>query len=582
MSVALIVLRLEIQDDCDVVPQLHYQANEYFQFTSEQEQTPLPTTDLSITLKSEVEDPPNLFKKDPGLHWGSRPFAQYSIQTYYPTVMESEEVKGEESSHEEEVEESSRLSESSETVVKTPNTIQFFSGNPSVEITWGIMHLYKDRFQVPFDSTTPRSELLCILGVPSKCSCQELQDYIAPARDTIRHIKIIRDSIPNNQYMVLIRFKDQISADIFYHEYEGKPFNLLENEVSHIVYVSRVESIKSSRGGYLPVTDLTELPTCPVCLERMDESVDGILTVLCNHSFHNDCLIKWEDTNCPVCRYCQTPEPTAEQTCSECDSKESLWICVICGHIGCGRYQEQHAYQHYQQTAHTFSMHLVNQRVWDYAGDNYVHRLIQEKGESVPKVVAYDNSEDVEDEKMDSLTLEYTYLLTNQLESQRLYFEEKIEFLESDAYEKISLMESDVHRATQDCRMLDTKLSECEKERKQTEKKYEGVVSKVANLAKELRDEKQLNQCLRDNQSMWKEQVAQLEMKFQLLEEERRAEVGELQGQVTDLMRHLEVQSAVGNAECGIKEDIQGGQVFVEQTSSPSNGGARSKNKKKK
>ena len=30
-------------------------------------------------------------------------------------------------------------------------------------------------------------------------------------RDTIQHIKIIRDSIPNNQYMVLIRFKDQVS-----------------------------------------------------------------------------------------------------------------------------------------------------------------------------------------------------------------------------------------------------------------------------------------------------------------------------------------------------------------------------------
>merc|ERR1719427_907561 len=123
--------------------------------------------------------------------------------------------------------------------------------------------------------------------------------------------------------------------------------------------------------------------------------------------------------NCPVCRYCQTPEPTAEQTCSECSSAESLWICVIWGHIGCGRYQEQHAYQHFQQTAHTFSMHLLNQRVWDYAGDNYVHRLIQGKGGEVQgKVVAHDdNREEVADEKMDSLTLEYTYLLTNQLES---------------------------------------------------------------------------------------------------------------------------------------------------------------------
>ena len=48
---------------------------------------------------------------------------------------------------------------------------------------------------------------------------------------------------------------------------------------------------------------LVELPTCPVCLERMDETVSGILTVQCNHAFHTACLAHWEDTSCPVCRY---------------------------------------------------------------------------------------------------------------------------------------------------------------------------------------------------------------------------------------------------------------------------------------
>lgn len=42
--------------------------------------------------------------------------------------------------------------------------------------------------------------------------------------------------------------------------------------------------------------DLTELPKCTVCLERMDESVNGILTTLCNHSFHSQCLQRWDDT----------------------------------------------------------------------------------------------------------------------------------------------------------------------------------------------------------------------------------------------------------------------------------------------
>ena len=47
-------------------------------------------------------------------------------------------------------------------------------------------------------------------------------------------------------------------------------------------------------GGFgPPMTGMTELPICTVCLERMDESVDGILTILCNHSCHGACLTKW-------------------------------------------------------------------------------------------------------------------------------------------------------------------------------------------------------------------------------------------------------------------------------------------------
>jgi BRCA1-associated protein len=38
-----------------------------------------------------------------------------------------------------------------------------------------------------------------------------------------------------------------------------------------------------------------ELPTCPVCLERMDSNITGLLTILCQHTFHCYCLSKWGD-----------------------------------------------------------------------------------------------------------------------------------------------------------------------------------------------------------------------------------------------------------------------------------------------
>ena len=65
----------------------------------------------------------------------------------------------------------------------------------------------------------------------------------------------------------------------------------------------------------------------------MDESISTVLTILCNHTFHSQCLAQWEDASCPVCRHVQTPEQVAEQKCFECQGSEDLWICLICGYV---------------------------------------------------------------------------------------------------------------------------------------------------------------------------------------------------------------------------------------------------------
>jgi BRCA1-associated protein len=86
-----------------------------------------------------------------------------------------------------------------------------------------------------------------------------------------------------------------VAADEFYHTFHGAPYSSLsDDELCNVAYVSGVEVVRE--GDCLtPPPGHTELPTCPVCLERMDESVDGILTILCNHSFHSNCLAKWVD-----------------------------------------------------------------------------------------------------------------------------------------------------------------------------------------------------------------------------------------------------------------------------------------------
>ena len=58
-------------------------------------------------------------------------------------------------------------------------------------------------------------------------------------------------------------------------------------------------------------------------------------------------------------------------------------------------------------------------------------------------------------------------------------------------------MEKKLHNSPQDYQSLQQKYLDSEKQRENVEEKYENIVS---NLTLELRDEKNMNKCLRDNQ----------------------------------------------------------------------------------
>jgi len=361
-------------------------------------------------------------------------------------------------------------------------------------------------------------------------------------------MKIIRDMSPNH-YMVLIKFKAQRLADEFYRNYNDTPYNSIEDHVCHLVYVARVDFLKESEGGAVPIPGLVELPSCPVCLERMDESVDGILTILCNHTFHGHCLEKWGDTSCPVCRYSQTPEEVGGNHCFECDSTESLWICLICGQVGCGRYVDGHAYKHFEGTNHTYAMQLSNGRVWDYVGDNYVHRLIQNKEDG--KLVEMDErGQRASDEKMDSLNLEYTYLLTSQLESQRRYFEEKMLALEQECSDKLLKSEEQFNSLVTTNSLENQDIQSLIKVKEQTEKKSEQLTSQLRKVLKQLQEEQALNKSLLSNQHEWQDKVRRLEDDKQ----SQQLELKETQDQLRDILFHLEAQNKLTSENSGLDQ----------------------------
>ncbi|KAL4984933.1 hypothetical protein BDW68DRAFT_7836 [Aspergillus falconensis] len=406
---------------------------------------------------------------------------------------------------------------------------------------------------------------LCILAVPSYMSASDLLGFVGEATmDDVSHFRMIRTARAN-RYMVLMKFRSGKKAREWQKEWNGKVFNSMEPETCHVVFVKSVEiqgvdpdaqgSMSPKQQAALPTTSaprpgvsstspqpstlaaaplstkplapptpsLIELPTCPVCLERMDETT-GLLTIICQHVFHCTCLQKWKGSGCPVCRYTQDDFRKTSQglpfdenvECSVCHSDVNLWVCLICGNVGCGRYDSAHAFAHYSQTSHPFAMDLSTQRVWDYVGDAYVHRIIQSKTDGkLVELPAADNSaldppdwtDAVPREKLENMSVEYTHLLTSQLESQRAYFEGILERAVDKASQAsaaaVSAQEA-ADTATAALRSLETQqlkltsetVPSLERDKARAEKRAEKFEAMARKMEREWREEKTMNESL--------------------------------------------------------------------------------------
>ena len=88
-----------------------------------------------------------------------------------------------------------------------------------------------------------------------------------------------------------------------------------------------------------------------------------------------------------------------------------------------------------------------------------------------------------------------------------------------------------------------------------------------------------MNECLRKNQELWQEKVVELEKQLKKVETQRKVEVTELQEQVGDLLRHFEAQTAIEKAPADLQQEIQEGQMFVNQ--SQARGGHKPRKKHK-
>ncbi|WFD05819.1 RING-type E3 ubiquitin transferase [Malassezia vespertilionis] len=515
-----------------------------------------------------------------------------------------------------------------------------------VRVAFGIVHLFRSiegdahRGECDVDAakesenTDAIGTVLCMLSVPFSMTVTSLLDFIEPALGAIQHIRLVRQ-IEEERCLVLVKFRETLDAEEFYKMYNGQPYSELDLfETCQLVYVTGVTaSPASSIAHAYPLLSDTEpwpvigakevandpqlhalspfehgaglrraayeLPTCPVCLERLDSSLSGLVTVACQHAFHTACLHRWSDSRCPVCRYTtgvtesgpQASLKSAHPTCCRvCETRSNVWLCLICANVGCGRYKAGHAQAHFKETGHLYSLELETQRVWDYAGDGYVHRLIQGKADgklvelpsasSVPAATPnrawnerypgfsesasrslsleqlnHTGNMDVLNEKMGAIGLEYSNMIVSQLDSQRIYYEG---LLAATRAERVPREEKDKWRteteaARAQCTALEAEMTRCRSDQHKHETQLRRALESMRTLRKQYDDEKSVSDGLYQHVQKLQAEQASLKSKVQELGEELR-----------DMMFFVSARDKIEDLDQGAApESGKGGDAFI-------------------
>ncbi|CAI0469986.1 unnamed protein product [Linum tenue] len=387
------------------------------------------------------------------------------------------------------------LEETAFSVVSSTANETIPSRNPNYNERRGVVHLYRSVSQSSLPNPSSRSTSLFVVAVPNYLSPDGFVRFCETHIDNVLELVFIRNDGMEDRYSVLIKLDSQLAADRFYNYFNGRRFSPAEAEVCHILFLLSVDYTDLAEVASTPPAGFAALPTCPICLGPS----------ISDYRFN-------------VYRY-----P---------------------GHyrFGCPfRYKEGHAVRHWKCTEHQYSLDLRTQQIWDYVGDNYVHRLNQSK--------VYDKSADVNSNctymegdcgtcecsnddagfdgalyssKVEAIVDEYNRLLATQLETQRQYYESLI--AEAKSRQETSISEAVEEAVSSTMQELQNKLEQCEHEKK--------AVAEV-------------NQGLIKDEDTWRKKAKEIEARQSSSLRSKDEMILDLEEQIRDLTVYLEAQKTL-------------------------------------
>ncbi|GAA5954564.1 hypothetical protein JCM3765_003811 [Sporobolomyces pararoseus] len=552
-------------------------------------------------------------------------------------------------------------------------------------LNWGTLHLYREAGASSSSSSTQEDQedddgkTLGMVSVPGNLNASSILKFLNNDNssssssegekgegwlENIEEIRMLRDSTPSRS-IVLLKFKSKEKASKFHKIFNGKKYyeSSKDSEICQLVSISKIllkstslppytfplspdPSLKppksSSKQQQQPqqrteeeVKEEREIPLCPICLEKLDSKVTGLVQISCKHSYHCNCLLRWGDSRCPVCRATnlkpsindnkEEEEEQAEEArirnCTICTSPSNLWICLICSNVGCGRYQGGHAFTHFLESGHSYSLELQTGRIWSYTDDEYVHRLLRvpsstfnnsnpnggagggaarlielpslpshhHQVEDISQKIANsyrddqdegegggpNKSTEEEQSKLELIALEYSSLLSSNLFEQREYFEEELSRIRkvSQGWEK-KVLELEL--------VLEEKKKEFEFEKKQfkslqIEKDLElkGLKDRLGVLEKDLkRNEEDRKKEKNESNKLRKSLEKELEMEKSVTSnltdnlgnmkkeiEIRRNETEQVRGEVEELKDQLNDLMAALTMRDKIEQEPEGSEL---------------------
>ena len=389
-----------------------------------------------------------------------------------------------------------------------------------------------------------RTKYLFLINLPEDVSLDYFINYIGGEIQKINNITIITDPKTNFRSLI-IEFFEQDMADNFYYNYKIRSIKENKSEFLYFVFLRNITYSLEKEQQKLNLNEINtnlkdeeekkdeeqkeeytlyQLPTCPLCLEKIETSNSGIETVLDNFPCE-----RWTNykNSCKVCSKL-SPSIIKLLTCEKCSIKSSLWCCLICGNIGCSRYQNGHAVTHFK-------------RIWDYSLDKWVHRLILRQNSTPINLDENLNEEKqlTEQEfyiRMESIINEYNKVLSSQLEMQRKYYGKEMDNLEekyssknkeiknkyNELKEKIEEKKKKINSNNKFIKDCNKKINQLEKKCKEIQEKIDFNNMCIIDLKKENNEDKkeeELNEVQKKKMAILEQKISKKKEIEKLLEE---------------------------------------------------------------